>query len=318
MPYIRGALLADRFGSHLERATRVREDPSRRSGRVRVTTPVRIRGICGEFEATAEDISLTGVRVRVARAALHLAADADLATSAATVQTRIGSRCVLELGLRQMGRALAKKVDLMRLALPDEDPASLDLGCMFESVLTVDESRALRLELPTEAAPEEVRRTSSWADETRPPLDPALTEEKVESLFDVETAAQLSARERTPVRPLRVILTPADGRAGAPLVCNAESFTESTVLVRVHGESGQVQAWLSGRRDLSEVASAVESDYGSWPEIEIAEGSRRLWRGGARVCGVEVGVATGRDVFLRFALGRRLLPHELERLCTAA
>ena len=284
--------------------------------RVRVTTPARIRGICGEFEASVEDISLTGVRIRVARVALRLAEDADLATSAATVQTRIGSRCVLELGLRQIGRALTKKVDLMRLVLPDDQPESLDLGCMFETDLTDEECRALRVDLPDAEAPRDVRRTLSWADETRPPLDPALVQDKVESLFDVETTATHSAKERLPVRALRVILTSVAGKTGAPLVCTAESFTESTILVRVHAE--QAQAWLAGRRDLTEVAHAVQLDYGNWPDLEIADGSRRLWRGGAHVCGLEVGEAREHDVFLRFAFGRRLLPHELDRICTAA
>ncbi|MDJ0521566.1 MAG: hypothetical protein QNJ90_05765 [Planctomycetota bacterium] len=295
----------------------VAQDPNRRANRIEISRRALIRGVCGDFYATAEDLSLTGVRVRVPRSELRIAEGADLATAAAIVQTRIGSRCVIELGLRQMSRGVARKVEIVRLVLPTGCPDSLDLGCQFEEALTDEECRALRVELPDEETEATVRSSLSWEDESRPPLDPALTVDKVDALFDVETTHKPGPSERIPRRTLRVVLTAAvEGRAAAPLTCTAESLSVSTILLRIAAD--HAETWLAGRRDLSEVAQVVELDYGSWPDLEITDGARRLWRGGARVFGLEMGDAGDQDIFLRLVFSRRLREQELERICRAA
>lgn len=275
-----------------------------------------IRGVCGDFMASAEDLSLTGVRIRVARSELRILDSADLATAAATVQTRVGSRCRLELGPRQMSRPLCKNVEIIRLVLPSGQPDSLELGCRFEEPLTEAECRALRVELAHDNPDGVVRSALSWADQQRPELDPTLTEDKVEGLFDVSTARNHAPSERSPERALRVVLTPMPGSVGAPLACTVEALSISTILLRVGAE--QARAWLTGKRDLAEVADVVERDYGEWPELEIAEGPRRLWRGGVHVYGLDVGDACDQDIFLRLVFGRRLREQELEQLCSAA
>ncbi len=293
------------------------QEPARRARRVPFTAPVQVRGACGIFKAGAEDISLTGVRIRIDRSVLKMDEAADLATAAATVQTRLGSRFVVELGLRQGAGRMAKKVGLVRLVMAEDDGARLDLGCVFEEPLTSREAQNLNLvleDVPEEAT--EVRRDSSWADEGRAELDPGLTEEKVESLFGVPSDVRTKPSERRPAQALRVVVSSTAKDGVTPLVCGAESLTLNTILLRVRVE--HAAPWLEGQVDLAEVAQAVAGDYGAWPELEIVAGTRRLWQGTAHVSGIEVGNGPGEDIFLRLAFGRRLQQTEFDRLCDAA
>jgi hypothetical protein len=294
----------------------VTQEPKRRSSRVEISRSAVIRGVCGDFHATAEDLSLTGVRIRVTRAELRILDSADLATAAATLQTRVGSRCRLALGPLRMSRPLCKNVEIVRLVLPTGEPDKLELGCRFEEPLTEAECAALRVEIPRTVQDEVVRSELSWADQQRPPLDPTLSREKVEALFDVSQERSHGPSERSPRRPLRVVLMSMPGSPGGPLACTAEALSISTILVRVGAE--QARTWLTGKRDLSEVADLIKTDYGDWPELEITDGARRLWRGGVRVYGLEVGNACDQDIFLRLVFGRRLREQELDGLCAAA
>jgi len=281
------------------------------------TAPLRVRGTCGHFGAQARDISLAGVRIRVPRAELRLAEAADLATAAATVQTRIGSRFAVELGLLQRSNRLTKSVTLVRLILPSEAPLSLDLGCSFENPLTRAETAALNLSLPEAAVSlQRVRQGHTWAEEGRAPLDPAIAEEKVRTLFDVRGKLRRTPCERRPVRHLRVILSEREGRGVAPLVCAAAALTSSTILVRVAPE--HAVSWLEGHEDIADVLRAASLELGAWPDLEVVDGGRRLWQGPARVCGFEVGDGLSGEVYLRLAFSRRLRQVELERLCAAA
>lgn len=293
------------------------QEPARSARRVPFTAQVHVRGACGIFQAGAEDISLTGVRVRLDHAELKLDAAADFATAASTVQTRLGSRFLVELGLPQEAGHIAKTVGLVRLLMAKDGGAHLDLGCVFEEPLTSREAHELKVvlgDVPGES--KQVRRDSSWADEGRPMLDPELSDEKVETLFGVPSDVRTNPSERRPAQALRVVVSSTAKEGVPPLVCGAESLTLSTILLRVRVE--HAAPWLEGQVDLAEVAQAVADDYGAWPELEIVAGTRRLWQGTAHVCGLEVGTGPGEDIFLRLAFGRRLRATELDRFCDAA
>ncbi len=291
-------------------------EPARRALRMPFTAPVRVRGTCGHFGAHARDISLAGVRIRIARSELRLAEAADLATAAATVQTRVGSRFVVELGLLQRSSRLTKAVTLVRLVVPPDAAGHFDLGCAFDRPLSSTDLRTLNLTLPDRAAHlQAVRRDHTWAEEGRVPIDPALAAEKVHALFGVTDSLRAPACERHPQRSLRVIVSEREGRGTAPLVCAAETLTSSTILMRVAAE--HASTWLEHHEDIAEVIRAARRDLGAWPDLEIVDGGRRLWQGPAHVCGFELGAGPEGDVFLRLAFGQRLRQVELERLCAA-
>lgn len=292
------------------------QDRSRRAPRIAFSTKALLKGSCGAFDASVEDISLTGIRLRIAREVLRLQEEADLAEAAACVQTRIGSRFVTELQASKPGLCIRKKVDLVRLVLPGQRPHGLDLGCMFGTPLSPSELQALDVTLPAPpAAAGDVRQTMDWADAERPPLDPGVTAEKVEHLFGVEADRRPAHPRLSPQGALGAVLTAAAGSGTAPLVCGAESFTESTVVVRIDGT--RVTRWRAAGADVCRVLARVVEEYGEWPHLELISGSRRVWRGAAHVYGVEISEAPSHDVLLCLAFHRRLGREELARVLAA-
>lgn len=294
----------------------VSQDAARRASRVAYTARLLVRGACGLFAATGIDVSRTGLRMAMATEVLRLDPDADLAAAAACVQTRVGSRFVLDLGLTATGRGRVRKnVELVRLVVADDEDGALELGCRFLQPLSAREAVELSIEMPNGDGedPAAVRRAESWTEDGREALDPRLAEEKVESLLDVPVAGKAKPDERRPVRTLRALVRGAQGQGAAPLIGRASRFTEATVRMRLTEE--QVRALGAEPGDFTAITRGMHAAYGTWPALEILEGTRRLWHGTAHVCGLEIAGNGDRGAILRMALGRRLQPAELDRLC---
>ena len=273
-----------------------------------------VRGACGHFAATGRDISRSGIRLGLLSEVLHLDPEADLGGAAACIQTRVGSRFHLDLGLTAAGRGrVRKEVELVRLVIDGSEEGVLELGCSFLAPLTAQELGDLGLELPADDEEQaSVRLAGAWDEDGRAVLDPRLGEEKIESLSGVPVPAQHARDEQRPDRRLRALLRPEDRGGVAPLVGRASGFTDATVRVRL-GED-EVRAFGAEVGDFTGLARALRDAYGSWPLLEILDGTRRLWHGSAHPCGLEFAGSGDRGAILRLAFGRRLLPAELARL----
>ncbi|MDA1193650.1 MAG: hypothetical protein O2894_00540 [Planctomycetota bacterium] len=284
-------------------------DPTRHTARVPFSARAVVRGAMAAYDAAAEDISRTGIRLAVLRDVLGLAPNADLAAAAALVQTRIGSRFQLDLGLSAAGHGRVRKVvELVRLVLDGPGSDWIGLGCTFVEPLTASEASSLNLQLPDddEAA---VRQTGRFADGGRASLDPRLGAEKVDRLFDVPAATATS--DRTPDRELGALLRPSGGASGEPLVGQVADLTEASVRLAV--PDALREAWGGGGGCVPDVATQLHARFGDWPELELLDARQRLWHGPVRLAGLELG--PDGSLMLRFVFSRRLPPVLLERLC---
>ncbi len=290
------------------------QQSARRSNRSPYAARLLVRGACGQFAATGLDISRTGVRLAMLAEVLRLDPEADLAAAAACIQTRVGSRFVLDLGLTAAGRGrVRKEVELVRLVLDGGEEDVLELGCRFDAPLSNAELGDLGIDLPEDRSDEaRVRQVEAWTDAGRPALDPRLAEEKVESLLGVPVASPRERNEHRPDRTLRALLRPEGAGGAAPLVGRASGFTEATVRVRI--DEADVRSFGAEPGDFTALARALEAAYGAWPTLEILDGTRRLWHGSAHPSGLEVAGSGDRGAIVRLAFGRRLQPAELERL----
>ena len=292
------------------------QDPARRYRRVPYAARLMVRGACGFFAATGLDISRSGILLAMAPEALRMDPEADLAAAAACIQTRVGSRFQLDLGLTAAGRGRVRKhAELVRLVLDGGEDGALELGCRFLEDLTSSECRELSVEFPDAQGEDEdeVRREDSWTEGGRPALDPKLAEEKVENLLGVPVASPRGRNERRPDRELRALVRSETTGTEAPLVGRAAAFTEATVRVRITED--EVRRFGAEPGDFTGLARAMAEAYGEWPALEILDGTRRVWNGTAHPCGLEVAGSGDRGAILKLALGRRLQPAELERLC---
>lgn len=291
-------------------------DPARSTHRIAFAGRLLVRGTCGQFAALGEDISRSGLRLALRADVLRLDPEADLAAAAACVQTRVGSRFALDLGLTAAGRGRVRKtVQLVRLVIEETEEGILGLGCQFDEPLTHAEAKDLGLEFPADgdAAEDGIRSQELWTEGGRAALDPKLAEEKVESLLGVPAAMRSGSGDLTPGRPLRALVRTAEGGGAAPLVGLANGFTEVTVRMRISEQ--EVRRIGAEPGDFPALARGMRAAYGEWPDMEILDGTRRVWRGVAHPCGFEFDVSGDRGAVLRLAFARRLQPMELKKLC---
>lgn len=284
---------------------------NRASNRVFFHAPARLVGEGGAFDARVEDISWTGVRLRLARQALGLPADAGIGSTAASVEFLLGSGFRVELDSGAGGIRLPKLVDVVRLSLPDDEEQVLDLGCLFREPLSQIEAEGLGLAMPKDARrSSDVRREADWKKEHVSRLDPSVREHDVQGAVGWGQDALQTVY--VPLTPLRAVVS-SSSEGAEPVVCNAESFTLNTALVRARGEMLPFnRRWNRG--SVAQAAARFSEYYGDRVGLEIVNGSRRVWQGRTQVCGVEVDPGQPRDLLLHLAFGRPLLKTEIRRL----
>lgn len=295
------------------------QEPARRYSRIPFHGRARVRGSDGGFDARIEDISVSGVRLRVDGAALKLDLAAGLGPAAACIRSRIGARFVIELGAELGGARISKSVDLRRLALPDAKPPMLDLGCSFEHPLNDSEIAALNLGKPGPAAePPPVRHQTGWTASGGESETPERSAEDQAVLDALSFGDEETDQAVLPRRPLKALVT-ADAGGAQPLLGEPQWVTQRAILVRL--DRRRMEAACGSARDVPSVILNLGRLYGNWPHLEVVDGFQRLWRGAAYVCGVEVddgGEENDEGVMVRFAFGRQLQASDVERICAAA
>jgi hypothetical protein len=290
----------------------VKESQNRKANRVFFQAPARLCAAYGIFDATIEDISWSGIRLRMNRSDLNLKPGAGIGAAAACVQHLLGSDFAASLDSTQATGGVLKRLQLVRLSLPDREDHAVDLGCIFEDRLTDREAHVLGLALPP-SVPRggQVRREIQFQDRDTRRMD--LHAEKgpanTESLFDPEHRDQVFV----PRKPFRAVLARPGGGGLEPLVCATESFTPNTVLVRARGEMISFGR-PPGRRDAAGAAMQFTERYGERIDLELVDGTSRAWQGRTHVCSVELDPNRPRDILLRLAFGRPLQEAELKRL----
>ncbi len=286
--------------------------PNRSSNRVFFRAPALIRGAQGRYEARVEDISWGGTRLRVRRTDLEVRADAGIGAAASCVQYRLGMSFSVSLDSEAAG--LVKRVSVVRLALPDADPEYVDLGCLFEDRLSEREAEMLGLAMPAQLPGDSVvRRAGQWNTTTRQSrIDPDILKRSEPEVESVEvTSATFEPR-----KSLRAVISHTQGGA-QPIVCNADSFTVNGIVVRARAEMPPFHSRFD-RRGVAQAAVIFAEAYGDRVQLEVVEGTRRVWQGPTQVCAVEVEPGHSRDVKLTLAFGRPLQKSELKRMRTNA
>ena len=124
----------------------------RRAGRVVCRLPVRL--VCGGHisYATTEDLSLTGVRLRVSLSVLDLPPGTELGAVTRRIHQRLGEAFVAEFAWATLGSLVRRVLRVVRVAAVIGDPATVDLGCELRVPLELQETQALGLKVPTDLA----------------------------------------------------------------------------------------------------------------------------------------------------------------------
>lgn len=289
------------------------ERRNRASNRVFFHAPARIRGHGGTFEARIEDISWSGVRLRLERSTLDLKEDAGIGAAAGAAECLLGDAFPVSLDTGPDGAHLVKRVRVIRLAMPDKDPDHLDVGCLFEERLAEREAEELGLAMPVELrhAGNSVRRAADWKHEHTSRLDPDAIVQDVEGVDGWEDEG--GETQYVPRVPLRAVITNVRAHGTEPIVCSAESFTVNTLLVRARVEMMPFNhRW--DRQSVAQAAVSFSEQYGDRIGLEVVSGTRRVWQGPMHVFGVEVDPEQPRDILLHMGFGRPLLKAEIKQL----
>jgi|GEM_PF-6657416 len=124
----------------------------RRAGRVACRLPVRL--VCGGHisYATTEDLSLTGVRLRVQLSGLDLPSGTELGALTRRIHQRLGEAFVAEFAWDTLGSLVRRVLRVVRVAVVIGDPSSIDLGCELRVPLELQETQALGLTVPSALA----------------------------------------------------------------------------------------------------------------------------------------------------------------------
>jgi hypothetical protein len=267
----------------------------RRAARVSCRIPVRLVRGSHVTHGVTEDLSRTGVRVRVPLEDLNLENDTEFATIARRLDQRLGEACVGEFHWQVLGSLVRKVLRVVRVVRVPENPSLVDLGCELRVPLDVLESEALGVDLPPLTAQ---WTATAWTG--IPPTEPA-------TLTEVAAAeAGAAAAQRR-----RAVLMPPRARGRAPLKAQAPEVTEQGVVLSLH-ESVRLALHVD-RQDATALLLAFDERYGSQHELLLLEGDEPIWSGTARVTGLEHQRAAHRLV-LTLSLSDPLRPEELARL----
>lgn len=266
----------------------------RRAARIACRLPVRLlRGGHVTYGLT-EDVSRTGLRVRVPLRDLGLADEAELPAVARRLDQRMGEACVGEIGWQTLGSLVRKVLRVARVARVAGLPGVIDLGCELRVALDALEIEALGLDLPPLAQG----------------VDPRLFE--CEGPVDAALAAAVAADEqRGRARRRRAVLMPARERCCAPLLGEARALDEQSVLLAL--AAPRRLGLTSDRQDAAGLMLAFDDRFGSDLGLLLLEGEEPLWSGCSRVHGLELRRAENR-LLLSMSLGEPLRPEEAARL----
>jgi hypothetical protein len=281
----------------------------RKAERVDLRFPVKLITPSTFAEAQAEDLSRTGVRLRLSAVALGLGPLEDPAEAARQVAGVLANFAV-NLDHHKLGPLLPRHVKLTRVGLPADAPGMLELCCAFREPLGDDEAAILQAELP--------------------PLDESVAAWSQESDLPNACEGQVSFDDReadlhlppppppapgAPVAPLRPgvrAFVASSLTEGPPSVfCHADLVTTVAVRVQMPRDEG-----LASRAHFTATGAArcfVER-FGEHVDLRLVNGAGDAWTGTVRVSGVELPTAAPELMMITLAFDRRLRPSELRGL----
>jgi hypothetical protein len=267
----------------------------RRAARVSCHIPVRLVRGGHVTHGVTEDLSRTGVRVRVPLEDLHLAPDAELSGVAKRLDQRLGEACVGEFHWQVLGSLVRKVLRVVRVVRVTEDKALVDLGCELRVPLDTLESEALGVDLPPLTA---AWTATAW--NSVPPPEPA-------PLAEVPAGEG----EVAPAQRRRAILMPPRARGRTPLRGQSPEVTGDGIVLTLD-ESVRLALQVD-RQDATALLLAFDERYGSEHEVLLLEGDEPIWSGAARVTGLEHR-RSAHKMMLTLSLPEPLSADELSRL----
>jgi hypothetical protein len=260
----------------------------RRAGRVACRLPVRLVRSGHITLAATEDLSRTGVRIRLGLEQLGLGPTSDLGSVARRISTLLGDAFVAEFQYELYGNLVRRVLRVARLAQIDPDGGAVDLGCELRVPLEEEETKVLGVDLP--------------------PILGRVDEPEEESASAVGHGEEGNGADH---RMLMAYLSPPPERQRPPLRGRAEDLTPQGLRLKLP----EVDRMGSGPEtaDATSLLVAFDDVYGSELSLLLVEGADPIWSGPTRLTGVE---SRRGSTPPRIHLGFRdpLAPAELVRL----
>ncbi len=249
----------------------------------------------GAVEAEIQDLSYAGIRVRVRAESLGFASSSQLASTAKNVQATLGARFDVSLHESELGSLVQRRVDLTRISIPSNAPESIDLGCRFETPLTIEETEVLGAELP----PQRARfHPNAGGPKARTPLS------DWDDLPFNERWIRFAPNKFRAYVNARVSLDPA-------LACDTKSVSPDALRVWCRRDGNRFA--LGESHNILNAAVLFSERYGDYVELRVTQGADEVWNGVACVRGVEINPDKPSVMLLTLGFGRALDREERTR-----
>jgi len=279
----------------------------RQTQRVYFGGSVRIASRRGPVSAQIQDLSRSGIRVRVSAEALGFPPSPHLAPSAKNMNAALGVRFEVAFHVEVLGRLVHRRTTLTRLAIPSDCPEALDLGCRFETELTVDEISILGAHLPPKRSRKHDEPAHVEVVEELPPAE--------EPSSDVTIAPDNDGWVSLESSPVRAYVNGRDAAGTHALVCEAKSVSPDALQIWCRSD---VNRAALGEHDIVRAAVRFSDTYGDDVELRVTRGSESVWGGSARVRGVEFDPEQPQAMLLTVGFERPLRPEDRTRFGLSA
>ncbi len=267
----------------------VSDSDLRSAARVPCDVPMRIF-VDGAWHAVRIlDISRNGVRLRVPLPSFGFEPGTNLAVVAAYLVRVVPRRMTGQFNPDRLGNLINRELAIIRIGLPDDSDAEVELGCAMDGRLGDIEAAALELEVPREGhSPQE--------EGARHPYQPRNQE-------------GVPPRKR---RDLDVVVRARDGDPSKEWTGAPESMDRTGLVIRFRDRT---RLGLDPSEDDARSLTVAFSDvYGPRANLEIREGGACLFRGEARLTRVEVEPRRPGELVVGFEYARELEPAERRAL----
>ncbi len=255
------------------------------------------------------DLSRTGLRLRSETGDLGVETAAGAEEVGALVRKRLRSHFVVSLNHDRLGSLLQRRVELIRVELPEADPQGVELCCQFSEPLEQAEAELLESHLPP------VRRTVV--------PEPAAMSPSTPPSAGVLNGPVLSTPVTGPIAVQRPQgAPPTDG--GRPrqryraLVSATRKDTLQTFRCHtdlVTGVGIRIAIPRGGYGDATAAAARkFVKRYGKQLDLRVSDETLDIWSGRVRVSGVELPANRPDMMLVTLAFDRSLALNELRSL----
>jgi hypothetical protein len=258
--------------------------------RVPCRVPVAVLGPKGRLEALVEDMSRTGLRMRIPRSVLTLPALPTLGQVAITLSRAFPEEAWCTFDPARLGDRVRRRTRVVRIVRPLGMNEDLQVGCTLRTPLGEEEGHLLGLTLPAEG------------DAPEAPSAPA---------GRGGTAAADGGESRPAERGTAVVIS-RNGTRKEPFEARLESVAEDGVVLRVSTVSDVGLPPVGG--DVTASIAAFTDAYGSEMLVRLRSDGREFWEGPVRLENAEVVEERPSELRLGFAFTEALWPWEREAL----